>query len=101
MGLNADEKKLLEELQARAAAPDEDDDFEIEVYDTQAGKGARIPYKKGASWLHQVFGIGEAPAAGSGDGGGDGGTGDEGAPPAGAAKKKTAGGGGGGYFGRS
>ena len=49
--LNDDERKLLEELTARANAPDEDDDFEIEVYDTTAGKGARIPFKRGKSWL--------------------------------------------------
>jgi uncharacterized membrane protein YgcG len=98
MALNNDEKKLLEELTARASAPDEDDDFEIEVYDTTAGKGARIPYGKGKNWLHEVFGIGEAPAA-PGGGGGDGGGSGEGAPPAGSAgggKKNS----GGGYFGR-
>lgn len=62
MALNADEKKLLEELNARANEPDEDDDFEIEVYDTSAGKGARIPYKKGKNWLHATFGIGQPDA---------------------------------------
>lgn len=99
MGLNADERKLLEELQERAAQPDEDDDFEIEVYDTGAGKGARIPYRKGKGWLHEVFGIGEPPEAAAADGAddGDGGTGGD-APPAGPARKAKAAGGG--YFGR-
>lgn len=101
MGLNADERKLLEELQQRAAEPDEDDDYEIEIYDTGAGKGARIPYRKGAGWLHTVFGIGEPPQAhADGADGEDGGTGGD-APPAGPARKSKAGaGGGGGYFGR-
>ncbi len=96
MALNEDEKKLLAELNARAAEPDDDDDFEIEVYDTTQGKGARIPYGKGKRWLHQTFGIGDAPAAPEGGDGGDGGAG-EGAPPAGPARKKS----GGSYFGRS
>lgn len=72
MGLNADEKKLLDELTARANEPDEDDNYEIEVYDTSAGKGARIPYRTGKSWLHATFGIGTpdaAPAGESGEGG--------------------------------
>lgn len=88
--LNADEQKLLEELTARASAPDDDDDFEIEVYDTTAGKGARIPFAKGKDWLFNTFGIGEAPAAAAGEGGGAGGD----APPAGDAGPR------GPYFGR-
>lgn len=89
--LNDDEKKLLEELTARQNAPDEDQDFEIELYDTANGKGARIPFSQGKKWLFDTFGIGEAPAApeGGGDGGGAGGD----APPAGPAGGK-------GYFGR-
>lgn len=102
--LNADEKKLLDELTARAAAPDEDDDFEIELYDTNAGKGARIPFSKGKGWLFDTFGIGEAPAA-AGEESGSGGS----APPAGSAGDGGSGqgsrgsgrntNGGGGYFG--
>ena len=88
MALNDDEKKLLEELQQRAAAPDEDDDFEIEVYDTNAGKGARIPFKQGKSWLHETFGIGQAPAPAAG---GEEPTEEE--PPAKSARQNT-------YFGR-
>lgn len=79
MALNADEKKLLEELTARANEPDTDDDYEIEVYDTAAGKGARIPYRTGKGWLHSVFGIGtpDAPATGeAGTGEGESGTGE-------------------------
>jgi hypothetical protein len=97
VALNDDEKRLLAELQQRMNEPDEDDDYEVEVYDTTAGKGARVPYKAAKGWLHDVFGIG-TPAAAPGDGGGDGGTGDEGAPPAGPAKGK---GKSAGYFGRS
>ena len=81
--LNDDERKLLEELTARANEPDADDDFEIEVYDTTAGKGARIPFSRGKSWLFDTFGIGDAPApAGAGE---DGGAGKD-APPAGTPK---------------
>jgi len=95
VALNADEKKLLEELTARANEPDEDSDFEIEVYDTTAGKGARIPYSKGKDWLHSVFGIGDSPAAAGGEGGpgGD-------APAAGAGGEGGKGSAGTGYFGR-
>lgn len=74
MALSDDEKKLLSELQAREAEPDADDNFEIEVYDTAAGKGARLPFKQGRSWLHANFGIGDAPAvppAGEGGAAGD------------------------------
>jgi hypothetical protein len=60
--LTDDERKLLDELTARASEPDADDDFEIEVYDTSAGKGARMPFSRAASWLHANLGIGEAPA---------------------------------------
>ena len=84
MGLSEDEKKLLAELTEKSKAPDVDENFEIEVYDTTAGKGARIPFHKGKSWLHETFGIGEAPAAtdqGAPAGGEAGAGGD--APPAG------------------
>jgi len=94
--LNDDERKLLAELQARDAEPDEDTDFEIEVYDTSAGKGARIPYSKGKGWLHEVFGIGDAPAAAAGGEGGPGGD----APAAGAGGDGKTPAGSGGYFGR-
>lgn len=83
MPLNEDERKLLAELQAREAEPEADEDYEIEVYDTNAGKGARIPYRTGKSWLHQVFGIGEGPAAAGEDGPG---AGPEVAPEAGTGK---------------
>lgn len=82
MALSDDEKRLLEELTAKANAPD---DFEIEVYDTQAGKGARIPFSQGKNWLFSTFGIGEAPATASspGEGGGENAGTGGGAPPAG------------------
>jgi hypothetical protein len=95
--LNDDERKLLAELQARDAEPDADEEFEIEVYDTTAGKGARIPFSKGKNWLFDTFGIGDAPAAA----GGEGGTGGD-APAAGAGGEGVGKGAGGGtgYFGR-
>jgi hypothetical protein len=61
MALSDDEKKLLAELQAREAEPDFDpDDFEVELYNEQ-GRGTRIPYKRGKSWLYENFGIGDPP----------------------------------------
>lgn len=59
--LSDDEQKLLDELNERANAPDEDD-YEIEIYDTAKGRGARIPVSKGKSWLYDNFGIGEPSA---------------------------------------
>jgi hypothetical protein len=74
MALNAEEKKLLDELTARAAEPDADD-FEIEIF--AGDKGARIPFSKASKWLLDNLGVGDAPApdpaadggAGSGKGG--------------------------------
>lgn len=65
MGLNADERRLLAELQAREAQPDADDDYEVEIYDTASGRGARVPYSQAKGWLHQTFAglLGEAPQA--------------------------------------
>jgi hypothetical protein len=87
MALTDDEKSLLEKLTAKANAPDKDD-FEIEIYDTKAAKGARLPFSQGAKWLYDTFGIGDAPAApagqqGAGAAGGDQGAagGDQGAKP--------------------
>lgn len=95
MALTDDEKRMLAELNEKAKAPDVDDNFEIEVYDTGAGKGARIPFSKGSKWLFDTFGIGEAPAAtseGAPEGGGAGPGGD--APPSGDGPSR-------GYFGRN
>jgi hypothetical protein len=61
MALTEDEKKLLADLSKKAEEPDADDDFEIEVYDTTAGRGARIPFKRGKNWLYDNFGIGDNP----------------------------------------
>lgn len=97
--LSADEQRLMEELNARAAAPDEDDNFEIEIYDTEKNRGARIPFKRGKGWLFDTFGIGEAPA--STEGGQEGGTG--GPAGAGGSEGGTGAGGqgsGGHFFGR-
>jgi ATP-dependent RNA helicase RhlE len=66
MALTEDERALLADLQRREAEPDEGDDFEIEIFDGQ--RGARIPFKQGARWLRDNFGIGLAELA-EGDGG--------------------------------
>src|SRR5487761_918723 len=91
MALSADEQKLLDELTAKASAPDADDDWELEIFD--GPKGARLPISKAAGWLNQNFGIGDppaAPAAGAGAGAagdagqgqGDGGQGGQAGGPA-------------------
>jgi hypothetical protein len=60
--LSDDQEKQLNDLLAMREAPDDDDDFEIEIYD--GSKGARVPYRKGKSFLSQHFGIDlEAPPA--------------------------------------
>jgi hypothetical protein len=91
--LTAEERKLLDELSAKEAAEDEDD-FEIEIYDTGKGKGARIPFSRGRAWLYSELGIGEDPnpkADPKAGAKGDAGKGDEGD---GAAAPRQ------GYFGR-
>lgn len=75
MGLSDDERNLLEKLMAKDKEDDPDDKFEIEIYDTKSGHGARVPYKHGRDWLYKNFGIGQAPKApegGAGDAGGQG-----------------------------
>jgi hypothetical protein len=74
--LSAEEQKLLDDLNAKANEEDPDDKFEIEIYDTSQGKGARIPFSHGKKWLFDTFGVGEDPTPksegegkeGSGDG---------------------------------
>lgn len=72
MGLTADEKKLLDQLSAKANEPDHED-FEIEIFD--GAKGARVPFSQGAKWLFETFGIGEPPAPAASADGGEGGDG--------------------------
>lgn len=97
MALTADEQKLLDELTARAAEPNADDDYEIEIF--SGDKGARIPFSQGKGWLYKEFGIGDAPAppAGGADGDGDQG---EGAKPGRKPAAKTAPARAAGYFGK-
>ena len=71
MGLSADEKKLLEELTAKSKQPDTDEDFEIEIHDTQKGKATRVPFKVGKRWIFDNFGIGDGPAEDPADEGGE------------------------------
>lgn len=62
--LTPEQQAQLDELNALAEAPDDDDEeYEIEIYSSD-GSGARLPYKKGKSWLAKTFGIdiGDAPA---------------------------------------
>lgn len=47
----------IDEFNARMEEPeDSDDDFEIEIF-TPEGHGARVPYRKGRTYLQQHFGI--------------------------------------------
>lgn len=62
MALSPEEKETLDALTAKANTPD-DDDFDIEIWD-ESGAGAKVPYRKGRTWLNR-FGIDmpETPAA--------------------------------------
>lgn len=75
--LSAEEQKLLDDLNAKANEEDPDDKFEIEIYDTSQGKGARIPFSHGKKWLFDTFGVGDAPAPKEGEGDGKSGDGKE------------------------
>lgn len=59
MGLKPEQQKMLEDL-LKLQEEEDADDFEVEIF--SGDKGARIPYKQAAKWLHQEFGIGDAPA---------------------------------------
>jgi hypothetical protein len=50
-------KQERAELEARLAEDDaeDDDDFEVEI--GSEGNYARVPYRKGKSWLQKTFGI--------------------------------------------
>lgn len=76
MGLSAEEKAQLDALTKKANEPDEDDNYEIEIYD-ENGRGARVPYRKGRGWLQKHFGIDLDPSP-EGDSGDDGDENDEG-----------------------
>lgn len=60
MALSKDEQEQLDAL-TRKAAESEDDDFDIEIWD-ENGAGAKVPYRKGKTWL-QRFGIDVEPAS--------------------------------------
>jgi hypothetical protein len=66
MPLTDDEKAQLDALTAKANEPDSDDDFEIELF-TPEGHGARVPYRKGRSFLQTHFGIDLDPDPGDGN----------------------------------
>jgi hypothetical protein len=55
MALTPEEQAQLDALTAKANATDNDDDFDVEIWDKE-GNGARVPYRKGKTWL-QKFGI--------------------------------------------
>jgi hypothetical protein len=61
MALTDDEKKLLAELTEKEKQGDPDENFEIEVYDTANGRGARIPFSHGKNWLWENLGLGTDP----------------------------------------
>lgn len=67
--LTAEQQAQLDQLTALANA-DDDDDFEIEIF--EGDKGARVPYRKGKGWLERTFGIdvGDPPAAAADPAGG-------------------------------
>ncbi len=56
MALTPEQQAQLEELNRLANEPEDDEDFEIEIYSSD-GSGARLPYRKGKSWVQKTFGI--------------------------------------------
>lgn len=59
--LTDEEAKLLKDLTDKANEEDPDEKFEIEIYDTTQGRGARVPYSHGKKWLWDNFGLGSNP----------------------------------------
>jgi hypothetical protein len=67
--LTAEQQAKLDELTALAAA-DDDDDFEIEIF--EGDRGARLPYRKGKSFLAKLgIDVGDPPAAAADPAGAD------------------------------
>lgn len=62
----------IDEFNARMAEPEgpDEDDFDIEIF-TPEGHGARLPYRKGRTYLAQHFGIdvGDIPPGAGASGG--------------------------------
>ncbi len=76
-GKRGDIEAQIAALQKELEGADDDDDFEIEIF--SEGKGARLPFRQGKSWLEENLGLKfGSPAADAGDGG-DGGDGQGGA----------------------
>jgi hypothetical protein len=69
MALSDEEKATLESLQRKATEPDKD--FDVEIWD-DSGRGAKVPYSKGRSWLQKTFGIDLDPEPTPDDKSGDG-----------------------------
>lgn len=90
--LTAEQKRQLEELQALADAPDDEDDYEVWVKNDK-GHETRLPSRKASGWLKQNFGISLHDDDEPGDQGDD----DQGDDDQGEADPKP---GGGGYFSR-
>lgn len=61
MALSREEQDQLDALQRKAQEADDDDNFDVEIWD-ETGAGAKVPYRKGKSWL-QRFGIDVEPPA--------------------------------------
>jgi hypothetical protein len=68
-------KEFSEFLAAKTAAEAESpEDFDVWLKNDK-GQEATVPYSQAKQWLHEAFGIGEAPES---EGGGDGGQADDG-----------------------
>jgi hypothetical protein len=64
--LTKEEQDLLDELTQRASEPDADD-YEVPIWN--GDKGVTLPLSKAAAWIHENFGIGDAPAGDQSDAG--------------------------------
>lgn len=70
MPKRSDIEAQIAALQRDLESADDDDDFEIEIF--KDGKGARIPFRQGKSWLERELGLDfGSPAAAAGDDGQD------------------------------
>ncbi len=87
--LTEEQQRQLQELTALKDAPDDDSEFEVEIWN-EKGQGARIPYGKGRSWLQQNFGIDLDPPPDP-DGQGPGGNGQPPPDPEATARPRTSG----------
>lgn len=65
--LTPEQARQLADLQAQADAPDDDEKFNVQIWD--GDKGAEVPFSQAKSWLSKTFGfdLGDPPAGDAAD----------------------------------